>query len=214
MFTGIIEETGTISDIRHGGHSASLVIEAGKVMDDLKPGDSISVNGVCLTVTSLDKNGFTADVMPETLRRSNLGKLIRGSRVNLERSLPVDGRLGGHIVTGHIDGTGTLVSLTREDNAVWIHIRVNETLLRLMVEKGSVAVDGISLTVAGLDEDGFSVSIIPFTREGTILTKKIAGETVNIECDVLGKYVARMLGLPVVKKSSVSRDFLKENGFL
>jgi riboflavin synthase len=214
MFTGIIEETGIISDIRHDELSVSLVIKAGKVMDDLKTGDSIAVNGVCLTVTSLGKSGFCTDVIPESLHKSNLGKLTRGSRVNLERALPAGGRLGGHIVTGHIDGTGTLVSLVKEGNAFGVRIRTDETLLRYLVEKGSVAVDGISLTVASLEEDGFRVFVIPFTREETILLKKKAGETVNIECDVLGKYVERLLGVGVEKKPSVSWDFLKENGFL
>jgi riboflavin synthase len=213
MFTGIIEEIGTISEIRAGAQSASMVVRAVKVMDDLKQGDSIAVNGVCLTVTSLSTHGFTVDVMPETLRRSNLGKLVRGSLVNLERALRVDGRVGGHLMTGHIDGTGELVSFRREDNAVWVTIGADEKLLSCMVEKGSVAVDGISLTIAGLGKAYFQVSIIPFTRGETTLMDKKPGETVNLECDILGKYVERMWKLDSDKKSAVSWNLLKENGF-
>jgi riboflavin synthase len=214
MFTGIIEDIGTVTGIVHGEHSASLTIQPGREMNDLKPGESMAVNGVCLTVSSVRKSGFTADVMPETMRRTNLGKLNTGSRVNLEQALPATGRFGGHIVSGHIDGTGTLISFMQEENAIWVRIRTDKSLLRYMVEKGSVAVDGISLTIAGMEDDCFLVSVIPFTQHDTVLTQKKVGDTVNIECDILAKYVERMLQPENQKKTGITWDLLNEKGFM
>lgn len=216
MFTGIIEETGTVKSVVKGKLSAVLTIEADKVLEGTRVGDSIAVNGVCLTATSIAGKAFQADVMAETLRRSSLGTLGRGSRVNLERAMAADGRFGGHIVSGHIDGTGTVLSLKQEDNAVWVEIQAPPEILRLIVEKGSIAIDGISLTVATVGEQSFSVSVIPHTGQETTLLQKKPGEVVNLENDVIGKYVERLLhfsGQKEQKKSNITMDFLAKNGF-
>ena len=226
MFTGIIEEVGTIDKIANGSKSAVLFIKASKVLEDTKLGDSIAVNGVCLTVTSMEGDIFTADVMAETLRRSSLGNLSRGSKVNLERAMAANGRFGGHIVSGHIDGTGRIASMVREDNAVWVEINASAEILKFIVMKGSIAIDGISLTVAGLAEESFSVSVIPHTGEETTLLKKGAGDIVNLENDVVGKYVDRLLNyssstVTDLDKETDSKEtgpditmeFLKSNGF-
>lgn len=226
MFTGIIEEIGTISSVAEGSLSAVVTIQAKKVLEGSKVGDSIAVNGVCLTVTSIHGGLFTADVMAETLRRSSLGGLSKGSRVNLERAMPVNGRFGGHIVSGHIDGTGTIVSKIREDNAVWVTINADKQILKYIVEKGSVAIDGTSLTVATVcDSDStFAVSVIPHTAEETIILEKGAGDIVNLENDVIGKYTARLLSFKEdmainsagnINSSlpGITMDFLMENGF-
>ena len=163
MFTGIIEEIGTIRTINRGAASAVLTIAAETVLKDVHLGDSIAVNGVCLTVTSFSKNQFTADVMHETLNRSSLGTLRPGSHVNLERAMKADGRFGGHIVSGHIDGTGTITDIKKDDNAIWYTIKTPPELMRFIIEKGSITIDGISLTVAREDKDRFQVSIIPHT---------------------------------------------------
>ena len=196
MFTGIVEETGTVKNIVRGNRSGSLEISAKKVLEGTAVGDSIAVNGVCLTVTSCTSRSFCADVMAETLRRSNLGSLVAGSPVNLERAMAANGRFGGHIVSGHIDGTGKIVRLVREENAVWVHVGTDAEILRLIVKKGSIAIDGISLTVAGVDESEFSVSLIPHTAQETALLSKKAGDTVNLENDIIGKYVQKLLGRP------------------
>ncbi len=193
MFTGIVEEMGTIRSIRRGAHSAVLSIGADTVLSDLKIGDSVAVNGVCLTATALDGGGFTADVMHETLHRSSLGALSPGQPVNLERAMAADGRFGGHIVSGHIDGTGTIAALRRDDNAVWYTVSAAPALLRYIVEKGSIAIDGISLTVAAVEADRFSVSVIPHTAAVTMLGDKRPGDTVNLETDIIGKYVEKLL---------------------
>ena len=210
MFTGIIEEIGKIKRVSISGKSGSLEIGASKVLSGTKVGDSIAVNGVCLTVTSLSASGFTADVMAETLRRSSLGSLSAGSGVNLERAMAADGRFGGHIVSGHIDGTGTISKMQKEENAVWVHIKAAAEILNLIVEKGSIAIDGISLTVAGVNESEFSVSVIPHTAEETTLLSKKAGDLVNLENDIIGKYVQKLLGRGGAS-SQVERDdkFLK-----
>ncbi len=214
MFTGIIEEIGTVRRIERGAKGAWLTIGAKTVLEGTKIGDSIATNGVCLTVTSMTADSFTADVMAETLRRSGLGALQSGSPVNLERAMPADGRFGGHIVSGHIDGTGTVAALRREDNAVWVTVHAAPSLLRYIVEKGSIAIDGVSLTVAAVDTDGFSVSIIPHTGAQTILLGKKPGDTVNLECDVIGKYVEKLLGPHQEKPGSgITMDFLVQNGF-
>lgn len=218
MFTGIVEEIGVIQGIKNGEKSSKIVIKANKVLDKTILGDSICTNGVCLTITNISGNKFEADVMAETLRRSNLGQLSIGSKVNLERALSLETRLGGHIVSGHIDGTGEIISLVKEDNATWVSIKASSEILKYVVEKGSIAIDGISLTVAYVDNEVFKVSIIPHTGDETILLKKKPGEKVNLECDVIGKYVEKLLGLRVkneaMKKESISENFLRENGFL
>lgn len=193
MFTGIVEETGTVKQIRRGAASAVLTVAADRVLTDVALGDSIAVNGVCLTVTEFSRNEFSADVMHETLDRSSLGALKAGSTVNLERAMKADGRFGGHIVSGHIDGTGTVSDIRKDDNAVWYRIRAAGSILRYIVEKGSIAIDGISLTVAALDGDSFSVSVIPHTAANTTLSSKKKGDTVNLENDIIGKYVERLM---------------------
>ena len=216
MFTGIIEETGTVRHVALRGNSGSIQIGAGLVLAGTKPGDSIAVNGVCLTVTTMDTKSFTADVMAETLRRSNLGQLKAGDLVNLERAMPADGRFGGHIVSGHIDGTGTIASLEQEGNATWVYIHTSPAVLALIVEKGSIAIDGISLTVAKVESEDFAVSIIPHTSSHTTLLKKKAGDVVNLENDIVGKYVQRLLGQSQPAqphRSRITEEFLRENGF-
>ena len=217
MFTGIIEEVGTVRRIERGAAGARLTIGAKTVLEGTKLGDSIATNGVCLTVVSMTADSFSADVMAESLRRSGLGQLQSGSPVNLERAMAANGRFGGHIVSGHIDGTGTVASQRREDNAVWVTVHAPASLLRYIVEKGSVAIDGVSLTVAAVDGTGFSVSIIPHTGAQTILLGKKPGETVNLECDVIGKYVEKLL-TPFGKdgdapQSGITMDFLAQHGF-
>lgn len=217
MFTGIIEELGIIQEIKKGSKSSKLLIKANKVLENTKIGDSICTNGVCLTVASLKTNSFEADVMAETLRRSNLGDLKVGSKVNLERALSLQSRLGGHIVSGHIDGTGEIISLIKEDNAIWVTIKTTNNILRYIVLKGSITIDGISLTVAYVDDKSFKVSIIPHTAQETTLLNKTNGDTVNLECDVISKYVEKLMGLKPVdkcnKSASITKDFLKINGF-
>ena len=225
IFTGIVEETGKIESVANGNKSAIITIIADKVLKGTKIGDSIAVNGVCLTVTSISGNKFTADVMAETIRRSSLGTLKHGSKVNLERAMAADGRFGGHIVSGHIDGTGVIRSLEREDNAVWVEIETPDKLLKYIVEKGSIAIDGISLTVAKLTDDSFSVSVIPHTGEETTLLAKKPGDIVNLENDIVGKYVERLMNFNTSQKSpfdnktdrstnsKITMDFLDENGF-
>lgn len=215
MFTGLIEEIGTLEKIKSHEKSSTLTFKASKILSDVKMGDSISTNGVCLTVTKLSPPFFQADLMAETLRRSNLGTLKSGSSVNLERALKYEGRLGGHIVSGHIDGTGEILSYEKEDNAVWITVKADEKLLKYIVEKGSVALDGVSLTVAYADSRCFKVSIIPHTRNETTLLNKNIKDLLNIECDIIGKYVEKLLGInkPKENKNSISMDFLKDNGF-
>ena len=212
MFTGIIEEVGTVRRIERGAKGARLTIGAKTVLEDTKIGDSIATNGVCLTVVSQTRDSFSADVMAESLRRSSLGTLQGGSPVNLERAMAANGRLGGHIVSGHIDGTGTIASQKREDNAVWVKIKTPAPLLRYIVEKGSIAIDGVSLTVAAVTETDFSVSIIPHTGAQTILLGKKPGDPVNLECDVIGKYVEKLTAPH--KTGGISTNFLAENGFL
>lgn len=220
MFTGIVEEMGSIKSVTKGSKSAILTIEADKVLVGSKIGDSIAVNGVCLTVTSIAEKQFSADVMAETLRRSSLGTLAKGSKVNLERAMAADGRFGGHIVSGHIDGTGTILSLKAEGNAVWVEIQTSQAVLKYIVEKGSVAIDGISLTVARVTEHGFAVSVIPHTGAETTLLRRKAGEIVNLENDIIGKYVDRLLHFEAAenesedtKTSGITLDFLREHGY-
>ena len=204
MFTGIVEETGTINSILQKGNSLVAGINC-TFADALTLGESVAVNGVCLTVTQKTKGSFTADVTPETFRRTGLGELKQGSRVNLERAMKADGRFGGHIVSGHIDGTGFFVAFKREENSVNVKIAVNPDLGKYIIEKGSVCVDGISLTVAkvnyGTDETVFETAVIPHTWEQTTLSRKSSGDKVNIECDLVGKYIEHFLNWNDSKKS-------------
>lgn len=218
MFTGIVEEVGRIQTIKRGEKSSQIIIDAALVLENTLVGDSICTNGVCLTVTKINKDSFEADVMGETLRRSNLGNLKSGNHVNLERALTLDKRLGGHLVSGHIDGIGEIILREKEDNAIWISIKTSPQVLRYVIEKGSITIDGISLTVAYVDESMFKVSIIPHTGTNTTLLNKIQGETVNLECDIIGKYVEKLLGLQKQSSSPnnsiLDEDFLKNYGFI
>lgn len=218
MFTGIVEEVGTIRSLQMRGNSGSISIVANKVLDGTQIGDSIAVNGICLTVTSLLSDGFTADVMAETVRRSGLDQAKMGDSVNLERAMAADGRFGGHIVSGHIDGTGVIREYRKEENAVWVTIATSPEILSLIVEKGSICIDGISLTVATVSEQSFQVSIIPHTAVETTLIRKHTGDVVNLENDVVGKYVQRLLEGASLKtqakeKSTLTMETLQELGF-
>lgn len=195
MFTGIVEELGIIQSLNMQGTSGSIRIQAKKVLEHTKIGDSIAVNGICLTVTSMTGNGFTADVMAETVRRSGLKEAKTGDAVNLERAMAADGRFGGHLVSGHIDGTGVITEYRQEENAVWVTISASPEILALIVEKGSICIDGISLTVAKVGETQFQVSVIPHTAQETTLLHKGVGNLVNLENDIVGKYVQKLLGL-------------------
>lgn len=215
MFTGIIEEIGTISAVRRNPLEAKLTIFAEKIFSDLKIGDSVAVNGVCLTASEISGNTFTADVMNETFHRSSLSELKSGSHVNLERAMASDGRFGGHIVAGHVDGTGIITNIKKDDNAVWYTISADSSIMKYIIEKGSVAIDGISLTVAEVLKDSFSVSVIPHTAKETILSQKKLGDTVNLENDLVGKYVEKLLNFnhDEKPKSRITREFLANAGF-
>lgn len=218
MFTGLIEEVGTIQNVRRGARSCVLTIGCKKVLEGSKIGDSIAVNGVCLTVTNMGGSYYTADVMAETMNRSSLRQLSTGASVNLERAMPANGRFGGHIVSGHIDGTGTVQSIEPDDNAIWYTIAAKPNLLRYIVEKGSITIDGISLTVAYVDEHCFKVSIIPHTQQVTALHDRGVGDIVNLECDIIGKYVEKLLQPAAAeeetkKEIGITEDFLKKYGF-
>ncbi len=222
MFTGIIEETGHVEGVIKSSKSSRIRIRASTVLEGTRIGDSICTSGVCLTVTKLDGSCFEADVMAETMRRSNLRSLTSGSKVNLERAMGFDGRFGGHFVSGHIDGTGIIQAMTREENAVWLTVSAESVLLRYIVEKGSIAIDGASLTVASVDQEEFRVSIIPHTGQQTTLMLRKTGDEVNLECDILGKYVEKLLypersqnenEAMRKKRDTLSEAFLKQNGF-
>ena len=210
MFTGIVEEIGVVKAIAKGTHSIKLSIKAKKVLENTQLGDSIAVNGVCLTVTFC-----IADVMPESMRKTNMGLLKIGDKVNLERALTLSSRLGGHIVSGHIDGTAKIIEMKKDDNATRVTLTANDRILKYIISEGSVALDGVSLTVAHLGEDNFTVSLIPHTSEVTTLLSKSVGSIINVENDVVGKYVERLLSFKQdkPKSSSLSLDFLRENGF-
>ena len=215
MFTGIIEELGEIKSIQRSSKAIILTIKAKKVLEDVKLGDSIATNGVCLTVTGFSSNEFKVDVMPETMRKSSLGELSVGSEVNLERALKLNDRLGGHLVSGHIDGVGKITNKRKEDNAILITITPDAKLLKNIIAEGSIAIDGISLTVAKLAADSFTVSIIPHTNQITNLTKKKIGDIVNLETDMIGKYVERMMEFQTEgKNNDLDLKKLEENGFL
>ena len=215
MFTGIIEEIGTVERVQRGRYSAVLTIRAHTVLEGTKIGDSIAVNGICLTVTALGGGSFSADVMHETLNRSALAGLSSGTPVNLERAMPAGGRFGGHIVAGHVDGVGTIRRVRRDDTAVWYTVAAPPQVLRYVVEKGSIAVDGVSLTVAAVTETGFSISAIPHTVAQTTLRERREGSAVNLEADIIGKYVERLLhpAPPRREEGGITRDFLTRYGF-
>lgn len=214
MFTGIIEEIGIIKSVKRGSRSVVLEVRAKKVLEDLKVGDSIATNGVCLTVISFSGTDFCADVMPETLQRTNLQELRAGDPVNLERALCLNGRLGGHLVSGHVDGTGRIMEKERDENAIWVTIAAAPALLRYMVAKGSITIDGISLTVVSVDDTCFKVSVIPHTREETTLLHKRVGAIVNLENDILAKYVEKLLNpVPAKPEGGLTLDLLIANGF-
>lgn len=214
MFTGIVEELGKVADLKILPDSAQLTLEGPKVLEGTQIGDSISVNGVCLTVVKLHGNLFTVDVMAETLNKTNLKQCIRGSRVNLERALQLSTRLGGHLVSGHVDGVGTIQRITPVGIARVFELKTSSSLLKYVLPKGSIAIDGISLTVVDIMAQGFSVSLIPHTRQETTLGFKGVGDTVNLETDLIGKYVARFLEKTEEPKKDLSISFLSEHGFL
>ncbi len=222
MFTGIIEEIGIIKKIDNGTTSARLTIQANEILKDVVLGDSIAVNGVCLTVCSFQSHSFEADVMNETLKRTSLGSLTNGSKVNLERAMSANGRFGGHIVSGHIDGTGKIESFTKDGIATIVTISTSEKIMHYIIEKGSIAIDGTSLTVSNVyyDKNKFEVSLIPHTKENTILLTKPVGSLVNLENDVVGKYIEHFLhpeSVPSkeskITKSKITKEFLAEYGF-
>ncbi|NLO22676.1 MAG: riboflavin synthase [Syntrophomonadaceae bacterium] len=218
MFTGIIEEIGQVQQIKRGQKSFSLSIKAAKALEELKLGDSIAVNGVCLTVTGYSGASFEADVMPETYQGTTLKTLSSGSPVNLERALRLSDRLGGHLVQGHVDGIGTIINKTVEDIAILYHIEAPPGILKYVVAKGSIAVDGVSLTVVEVDKRSFSVSLIPHTAKLTILGWKREGERVNLETDIIGRYVEKLWLESGVKQEQKKKDidinYLAENGFI
>lgn len=211
MFTGIIEEIGRVRALRRGARSFTLEIEARKVLEGTQVGDSIATNGVCLTVTRMDEGGFAADVMPETVERTALKRLQPGSPVNLERALTLSSRLGGHLVAGHVDATGRIASRREDDTALWLEVEAGPAVLRYVVEKGSIAIDGVSLTVARVGERSFSVSLIPHTQGVTTLYERRVGDRVNLENDMLVKYVEKLMGR--APQGGLTLDFLRENGF-
>ncbi|MCB7514521.1 riboflavin synthase [bacterium 210917-SL.2.15] len=221
MFTGIVEEIGVVRGVVSGSEWGSISIGARRVLEGTRRGDSIAVNGVCLTVTALSRDGFTADVMAETLRRSNLGALKAGEAVNLERAMAADSRFGGHIVSGHVDNFGEIVDRSQEGSAFWLTLSAPPDLLELVVEKGSITLDGVSLTVAARAENTFSVSLIPTTQMDTTLLRKRPGDKINLEADVIGKYVRALLhksapaAEPVQqpRESRLTEEFLRRNGF-
>ena len=215
MFTGIVEELGEVKNIKRSSQAIVLTIKAEKVLEDIKLGDSIATNGVCLTVTDFNEQEFEVDVTPETMRKSSLGKLSIRDEVNLERALRLKDRLGGHLVSGHIDGTGKISAMQREDNAILITITPDPELLKYIISEGSIAVDGISLTVAKLTETDFTVSIIPLTNKETTLAQKKVGSIVNLETDMIGKYVERMMNFQEEEENNdLDMEKLRDSGFL
>lgn len=215
LFTGIVEEIGVLKQLRKGANSSVLTIQASTIFDDLSLGDSVAVNGVCLTVASLSAQSFQADIMHETRNRSSLGSLTPGTAVNLERAMPATGRFGGHMVSGHIDGVGKIKAIQKDDNAIWYTIAASEAILRYIVEKGSIALDGISLTVAKVTDKDFSISAIPHTVKSTVLAYKTVGDCVNLENDLVGKYIEKLLhparGAPPA--SRITAELLSKHGF-
>lgn len=212
MFTGIIEEIGKVKSVKKGLHSSVLEIQAERTLEDIQLGDSIAVNGVCLTVTSFSKDSFVVDVMHETLRCSSLMNVYGGSRVNLERAMKADGRFGGHIVSGHIDGQGRISRIQRDDNAIWFYIHADAAVMKYIVKKGSITIDGISLTIAKREEDSFAVSIIPFTLRETTLVDRKVGDVVNLETDLMGRYIEQFLLSGIEKENYKKENHKKGSG--
>ncbi len=216
IFTGIIEELGVVKSIAINGASGCITIKAKKVLEGTQLGDSIAVNGTCLTVTSINSDGFSADVMAETVKRTSLSQVGKGDLVNLERAMILNGRFGGHIVSGHIDGTGTITKYTKEENAIWVTIKAPDEILDLIVEKGSICIDGISLTVATVSDPDFQVSIIPHTAKETTLIHKKVGSLVNLENDIVGKYIKKLMENnqeeQAKKASGLTMEMLEEYG--
>ena len=210
MFTGIVEEMGEIKALTLSGSSGKITVKARKVLEGTVLGDSIAVNGICLTVTDLGSDFFTADIMAETVRRSSLRNAAAGDSVNLERAMAAGGRFGGHIVSGHVDGTGIITNIQSEENAIWYTIKADVHILKYIVEKGSVCLDGISLTVAYVDEKCFKVSVIPHTRQVTVLSKRNIGSSINIENDIIGKYVERLISYKAPESGGITMEMLKE----
>lgn len=216
MFTGIIEELGTVESLTPSKDAYQLKIKASKVLEDVHLGDSIAVNGVCLTVTSFNQSEFTVDVMPETVKATTIHTLSRGKSVNLERAMAANGRFGGHFVAGHVDGVGTILRRTPLSNAVYYEIEVDPDLLNFMVLKGSVTVDGTSLTLFELTDHSFTISLIPHTFSETVLGLKDKGSLVNIECDMMAKYIRKFMAPEATpeRKSSLTPAFLEKHGFM
>lgn len=216
IFTGIIEELGVVKSIAINGASGCITIKAKKVLEGTQLGDSIAVNGTCLTVTSINSDGFSADVMAETVKRTSLSQVGKGDLVNLERAMILNGRFGGHIVSGHIDGTGTITKYTKEENAIWVTIKAPDEILDLIVEKGSICIDGISLTVATVSDQDFQVSIIPHTAKETTLIHKKVGSLVNLKNDIVGKYIKKLMENnqeeQAKKASGLTMEMLEEYG--
>ncbi|MEN6564752.1 MAG: riboflavin synthase [Veillonellales bacterium] len=216
MFTGLVEELGKVKALVRGAKSVRLTVAAQKILSDVKIGDSIAVNGTCLTVVAYGDTWFTVDVMPETVERTVLVALKPGDAVNLERTLRLGDRFGGHIVSGHIDGTGSILAMKRDDNAVVVRIEAKPEIMKYIIKKGSIAIDGISLTVVDYGANWFTVSLIPHTAAMTTLGIKTTGDSVNLENDMIGKYVEKLLGLkdpPNNKPVALTQAFLQENGF-
>ncbi len=213
MFTGIIEEIGTVKKVSHKSEALEMVIAAKLVLQDIKLGDSIAINGVCLTVTSFNQDDFSVDVMPETFRATVLSTIKIGEKVNLERALAIGGRLGGHFVTGHVDGIGEIMSIESCSNAINYMISCNSDLLKYCILKGSITVDGTSLTIFGLDNNSFKLALIPHTVKNSVLGYKKIGDKVNIECDMLGKYVVNLLKQDT-STAKINQNFLQQHGFI
>lgn len=215
MFTGIVEEIGTIQSITRNPNSLQFNITCTKILEDVEIGDSIAVNGVCLTVKEFSSSYFKADVMPETVKATTLHKLKIGSQVNLERAMAANGRFGGHFVSGHVDGTGEVISVSHHENAKYMEIRVDQKLLVYVMEKGSITVDGTSLTIFDVTENGFVLSLIPVTQSDSIVGHKKVGDLVNIECDMLAKYMERLLANKAKEPTNeLTMKTLVDNGFL
>lgn len=213
MFTGLIEEMGTVSAAIRGTDSFDLIVQAQSVLEGVMLGDSIAVNGVCLTVTNFDETTFTVGLAPETRARTNLGALASGDLVNLERSVTPTTRMGGHYVQGHVDGIGTLIEVRPDEDALWMTIKTDPALMRYIVTKGYVAIDGTSLTVVDVGPDWFNITLIAYTQQKIILPSKKVGDTVNLEVDILAKYVERLVVPLQEKPSAITEDFLSEHGF-
>lgn len=215
MFTGIIEEIGTVNRIQKVSEQAvKMSISSKKILEDVHLGDSIAVNGICLTVTKFTTDSFEVDAMPETIKATSLKELKRGSRVNLERAMAANGRFGGHFVSGHIDGTGEIIKKQQEQNAIYYDIKIPMDLTQYLLHKGSITVDGTSLTIFQVKNNVFTISLIPHTVQETILGEKGIGDIVNIECDLLAKYMEKMLEKKQSQGSTMSKDFLMSNGFI